>query len=103
LLLEKGAKAVVLTLGADGAMYRDQTGLSFETPAYDLDVICTCGCGDCFNGGFATGLHLGLTPQNCVQMAQASSAQNALGLGSQAVISDLTATKTFMENNPLKC
>ena len=56
LLLEKGAKAVVLTLGADGAMYRDQTGLSFETPAYDLDVICTCGCGDCFNGGFATGL-----------------------------------------------
>ena len=102
LLLETGAKAVVLTLGEDGAMYRDQAGLSFEIPAYEIDVICTCGCGDCFNAGFATGLHLGLTPQNCVRMAQASSAQNALGLGSQAVISDLTATKKFMVNNPLK-
>ena len=103
LLLEKGAKAVVLTLGEDGAMYRDQAGLSFEIPAYDIGVICTCGCGDCFNAGFATGLHLGFTPQNCVRMAQASSAQNALGLGSQAVISDLTATKTFMETTSLKC
>ena len=103
LLLEKGAKAVVLTLGEDGAMYRDQAGLSFEIPAYDIGVICTCGCGDCFNAGFATGLHLGFTPQNCVRMAQASSAQNALGLGSQAVISNLTATKTFMETTSLKC
>ena len=102
LLLETGAKAVVLTLGEDGAMYRDQAGLSFEIPAYEIDVMCTCGCGDCFNAGFATGLHLGLTPQNCVRMAQASSAQNALGLGSQAVISDLMATKKFMVNNPLK-
>jgi sugar/nucleoside kinase (ribokinase family) len=33
LLLEKGAKAVVLTLGEAGATYRDQKGLSFEKPA----------------------------------------------------------------------
>jgi len=103
LLLEKGAKAVVLTLGADGAMYRDQTGLSFQVPAFDIDVVCTCGCGDCFNAGFATGLHLSLSPQNCVRMAQASSAQNALGLGSQAVVSDLAATQAFMEGTPKKC
>ena len=103
LLLEKGAKAVVLTLGEDGAMYRDRNGLSFESPAYDIDVVCTCGCGDCFNAGFATGLHLGLAPQNCVQMAQASSAQNALGLGSQAVLKNLETTKAFMELTPKKC
>lgn len=103
LLLDKGAKAVVLTLGEDGAMYRDQSGLSFEVPAYEIDVICTCGCGDCFNAGFATGLHLGLSPQNCVRMAQASSAQNAMGLGSQAVVSNLATTQAFMENTQEKC
>ena len=102
LLLGKGAKAVVLTLGKDGAMYRDQKGLSFEVPAYEIDVICTCGCGDCFNAGFATGLYLGLPPRDCVRMAQASSAQNALGLGSQAVISNLNSTKAFMEKTPQK-
>ena len=103
LLLKKGAKAVVLTLGAEGAMYRDQAGLSFEIPAYDIDVVCTCGCGDCFNAGFATGLHLDMTPQNCVRMAQASSAQNAMGLGSQAVVSSLEATQRFMALTPKKC
>jgi len=103
LLLKKGAKAVVLTLGAEGAMYRDQAGLSFEIPAYDIDVVCTCGCGDCFNAGFATGLHLDMTPQNCVRMAQASSAQNAMGLGSQAVVSSLEATQRFMAETPKKC
>ena len=102
LLLDKGARAAVLTLGADGAMYRDREGLSFETPAFDIDVVCTCGCGDCFNAGFATGLHLGLTARECVQLGQASSAQNAMGLGSQAVVQDLETTRKFMDSSSLK-
>jgi len=103
LFLRKGAKAVVLTLGAQGAMYRDRQGLHFETPAYDVDVVCTCGCGDCFNAGFATGLHLGMTPQDCVKIAQASSAQNAMGLGSQAVVRSFEETRNFMARTPRKC
>ncbi len=102
LLLNKGVAAVVLTLGAEGAMYRDREGLSFDSPAFDIDVVCTCGCGDCFNAGFATGLHLGLTAQECVRMAQASSAQNAMGLGSQAIVQDLETTRRFMDSTPTK-
>ncbi len=103
LLLEKGAKAVILTLGPKGAMYRDRDGLSFDIPAYDVDVVCTCGCGDCFNAGFATGLHLGMEPQDCVRIAQASSAQNAMGLGSQAVVKSLESTQIFMAKTMTKC
>ncbi|MCY4007298.1 MAG: sugar kinase [Rhodobacteraceae bacterium] len=103
LLLEKGTKAVVLTLGPRGAMYRDRDGLSFDIPAYDVDVVCTCGCGDCFNAGFATGLHLGMEPQDCVRIAQASSAQNAMGLGSQAVVKSLESTQIFMAKTMTKC
>lgn len=103
LFLEKGAGCVILTLGALGAMYRSNSGDAFQSPAFEIDVVCTCGCGDCFNAGFATGLHLGLSAQECVQMAQASSAQNALGLGSQAIISNLAATQLFMEDTPQKC
>ena len=101
--LDYGANAVILTLGENGAIYRDQSGLSFESSAFDIDVVCSCGCGDCFNAGFATGLHLGLGPQDCVQMAQASSAQNAMGLGSQAIVMDLEATRAFIRTTPLKC
>lgn len=101
-LLDQGTGAVILTLGALGAMYRDNKGLAFDLPAYAIDVVCTCGCGDCFNAGFATGLHLGLPIEDCVRMGQASSAQNAMGLGSQAVVKDLDATLRFMENTALR-
>ncbi|MEM8786777.1 MAG: carbohydrate kinase family protein [Pseudomonadota bacterium] len=96
-LLDQGTGAVILTLGEKGAMYRDREGLSFDLPAFDIDVVCTCGCGDCFNAGFATGLHLGRNPVDCVRLGQASSAQNAMGLGSQAVVHSLEATLGFME------
>jgi sugar/nucleoside kinase (ribokinase family) len=95
-LLDRGAKCVMLTLGAKGAYYRHSDGTEFRVPAFKVDVKCTCGCGDCFNGGFATGLNLGLTPNECVELAQASSAQNAIGLGSQAGVKDLAATRAFI-------
>lgn len=101
-ILSKGAGAVILTLGEMGAMYRDQTGKSFKLPAYDVGIVCTCGCGDCFNAGFATGLHLGRSVEDCVRLGQASSAQNAMGLGSQAVVTNLENTIDFMERTPTK-
>lgn len=100
-LLDQGTGAVILTLGADGAMYRDQSGTKIDIPSYKIDVICTCGCGDCFNAGFATGLHLGKSTEDCIRLGQASSAQNATGLGSQAGVVDLDATLSFMANTGL--
>ncbi len=95
-LLDRGTGCVILTLGADGAFYLDRDGTNFHTPAFAVDVKCTCGCGDCFNGGFATGLAKGLSPQQAVQLAQASSAQNATGLGSQAGVKDYATTVDFI-------
>lgn len=101
-LLDLGARAVILTLGAEGAMYRDAQGHGFEIPAYRIDVVCTCGCGDCFNAGFATGLHLGRSLEDCVRLGQAASAQNATGLGSQAGVEDLAKTLHFMDTTPTR-
>lgn len=101
-LLDQGVGAVVMTLGAKGAMYRDQKGRKFDIPSYMIDVVCTCGCGDAFNAGFATGLHLGRSLEDCIRLGQASSAQNAMGLGSQAVVSSLENTLKFMEEQPVR-
>ena len=98
-LLDRGAGCVILTLGANGAFYRHENGDEFQIPAFQVEVKCTCGCGDCFNGGFATGLHLGLSPLECVRLGQASSAQNATGLGSQAGVRDLAATQDFIQRS----
>lgn len=101
-LLDQGTGAVILTLGADGAMYRDQSGARIDIPAFNIDVVCTCGCGDCFNAGFATGLHLDRSVEDCIRLGQASSAQNATGLGSQAGVTDLPTTLSFMEKTALR-
>lgn len=95
-LIDRGAGCVILTLGADGAYCRHRDGTEFSTPAFAVEVKCTCGCGDCFNGGFATGLVKGMNLQEAVQIAQASSAQNATGLGSQAGVKDFSTTLAFI-------
>lgn len=95
-LIDKGAACVILTLGADGAFYRHSNGTTFKSAAFDVKVVCTCGCGDCFNGGFATGLHYGLSAEESVTIAQAASAQNATGLGSQAGVKDYETTLEFI-------
>jgi sugar/nucleoside kinase (ribokinase family) len=101
-LIDRGVACVILTLGADGAFYRHRDGTEFHTPAFAVEVKCTCGCGDCFNGGFATGLIKGLDARGAVEIGQASSAQNATGLGSQAGVRDYATTLAFIKATPVR-
>lgn len=100
--LDLGAKACVFTLGAEGAFYRDADGARFRLPAFDIAVKCTCGCGDAFNAGFAVGLRRGLDMETTVRLAQATSALNATGLGSQAGVTSFEHTWDFMTRTPTR-
>lgn len=100
--LDMGVKACVLTLGSEGAYYHDRDGLVFRVPAFDIHVKCTCGCGDAFNAGFAVGLVKGFSPQDTVRFAQATSALNATGLGSQAGVESFEHTLNFMRTTPTR-
>lgn len=95
--LDMGVKACVLTLGGEGAYYHDRDGTKFTVPAFDIQVKCTCGCGDAFNAGFAVGLAKNFDPETCVRFAQATSALNATGLGSQAGVISFDHTLNFMK------
>ncbi|MFM8745480.1 MAG: carbohydrate kinase family protein [Aestuariivirga sp.] len=96
--LDMGVGACVLTLGGDGAYYHDRSGVKFHIPAFDIHVKCTCGCGDAFDAGFAVGLVKGFDAETCVRFAQATSALNATGLGSQAGVESFEHTLAFMKN-----
>ncbi|MCA8878388.1 MAG: sugar kinase [Rhodobacteraceae bacterium] len=98
--IDRGARCCIFTLGAHGAYYHHSDGTVFTEPAYDIDVICTCGCGDSFNAGFATALIHGFDARQAVRMAQAASALTATGLGSQAGVIDLKHTLAFMNDRP---
>ncbi len=58
-LLARGVGAVVMTLGANGALYHDATQ-SVHIPVISAGpVVETTGAGDAFNGGFAVALSEG--------------------------------------------
>lgn len=58
-LLAKGVGAVVITLGGNGALYRDRER-SVHVPVISAGpVVETTGAGDAFNGGFAVALSEG--------------------------------------------
>lgn len=92
-----GVQCTVMTMGEHGAYYHHVDGTRFHMPAFNVDVVCTCGCGDAFNAGFAAGIIKGLNPEEMTQLGQASSALNASGLGSQAGIVDFESTLAFLE------
>lgn len=100
--IDLGVGACVLTMGEEGAYYHHSDGGNFHLPAFDIDVVCTCGCGDAFNAGIATALHEGLDAEMMVRLAQACSALNATGLGSQAGIKNYRHTLEFARSFPMK-
>ena len=95
--LERGVGCCIFTLGPDGAYYHDSQGVRFRVPAFQVDVRCTCGCGDAFNAGFAVALRRGLDAEQAVRVAPATAAHNASGLGSQAGVVDFEDTWSFMQ------
>jgi sugar/nucleoside kinase (ribokinase family) len=100
--LDLGVKCCVFTLGGDGAYYHHSNGTKFKIPAFDIEVKCTCGCGDAFNAGFAVGLNKGFDAETTVRFAQATSALNATGLGSQAGVESFEHTLNFMKTCNVK-
>ena len=100
--IDRGVTCCVFTLGEDGAYYHHRDGTRFSMPAFNIEMHCSCGCGDAFDGGFAVALRRGMDPETCVRFAQAASALNATGLGSQAGIQSFDHTLEYMRTTPLR-
>ncbi|GGH16225.1 kinase [Alsobacter metallidurans] len=100
--LDLGVACCILTLGDGGAYYHAADGACFAMPAFAVDVTCTCGCGDAFNAGMAVAFCRGFDPETSVRFAQATSALNATGLGSQAGVVSFDETWAFMQATPTR-
>lgn len=81
-LLEQGFTSVVLTLGADGALVADATGLT-DIPTPRVDAVDTTGCGDAFAGAFVARLAEGAALDDAARYAARVGAFAATGHGAQ--------------------
>lgn len=68
-----GVPALLVTLGADGAVYR-AGGTTTRTPAFPVDPVDTTGAGDTFLGYFLAGLDTGRPVEAALRRASAAAA-----------------------------
>ena len=79
-LRAKGARTVVATLGARGAVVATDEGAS-AIPAFKARVVDTTGAGDCFVGALAARLALGAAALEAARYASAAAACSVERLG----------------------
>lgn len=85
-LLEMGARAAVVTLGSQGALYRDSAQTLHVPPMAAGPVVDTTGAGDAFNGGLAVALAEGRGVADALRMATATAALKITRLGTAAAM-----------------
>ncbi|MCW2918536.1 MAG: hypothetical protein JWN52_6604 [Actinomycetia bacterium] len=96
-LRERGVPAVVVKLGADGALIDAGDRPAEWIPAYRADVADTTGAGDTFCGALAAALGAGLSLPNAVRRGAATAAWAIEGFGSLTLagLDPVTARERF--------
>lgn len=99
-LLEQGARAVVVTLGARGALLVDDRGeVGFEAPA--VPVVDTTAAGDAFIGGFAAPLLDGADPRHALPYAICAGSLAVTKVGAQSSLPSASEVKALYESKRL--
>ncbi len=94
-LLAAGARSVVITLGAAGALVGDATGITL-VPAYRVEAVDTTGAGDAFVGATACELARGADLREAVRFATAMSAIAVQSKGAQSSYPDRDRVEEFL-------
>jgi ribokinase len=95
-LLSYGAKAVIQTLGEQGAFVATKEGQCFTVPAFPVQVVDTTGAGDSFHGGFLFALSRGYPLHEAVVFASAVAALKCTRLGGQAGLPSYSQVQRFL-------
>lgn len=98
-LMSRGAKAVIITLGGQGCLFHDGTK-AVHVPALSVGpVVETTGAGDAFNGGFAAGLACGLSPLDAIEFGTATAAISVTRKGTAPSMPTLAEIESVLDQH----
>ncbi|RME86206.1 MAG: ribokinase [Caldilineae bacterium] len=95
-LLERGPRAVILTLGSRGALLFDDDD-RVRQPAFTVEAVDTTAAGDAFVAGFAVAWAEGKTTAEAVRWGAAAGALAATRLGAQPSLPRRSALLSLLQ------
>ncbi len=100
-ILNQGVKAVVVSMGKDGAVWIDEKR-AFLVKSLSVPVRSTVGAGDAMVAALAVALDQGIDPETAMRLATVSSAASVMAEGSSSGDpQDLKAKMSIVEIVPL--
>ena len=100
-LLERGVKIVIVTLGSQGALCCTPEE-TFLMPAIPVQVVDTVAAGDAFNGGLAAALALGKSLRESMHWGTVAGALAVTKRGAQSSLPDADSFMALVEIVELK-
>lgn len=94
-LLEIGIHAVVVTLGASGAVAATRDEFC-QHPAFQVPVVDTTGAGDCFHAAFLVGWLENWELRRCLRFASAAAALSVQALGARGGLPNRAVVERFL-------
>ena len=95
-LLQRGVKAVILTMGAQGYLLATKDGAEF-VPSVKVDAVDTTAAGDAFTGSLGVGLAQGKTLRDAAIFANHVAALSVTKMGAQSSMPDAEHVENFMK------
>lgn len=102
LLLDRGVREVLLTLGEHGCYYADNAGHEIRLNAYKVKAVDTTAAGDTFIGAFAAARMDGMGVPESLRFASAAAAVSVTRRGAQSSIPSKAETMSFMNEASLR-
>jgi ribokinase len=97
-IMDKGVKELIVTLGSEGCMYINKSGFK-AYPAYKVDAIDTTAAGDSFIGAVAVAINEGKSLEEAICFATAVGALTVTKEGAQISLPLREEVETFIRNN----
>lgn len=97
ILLDRGARNVIVTLGSKGALWVSKDDVK-HFQAFEVKVVDTTGAGDAFCGAFALALSNGKNVEEAVIMANAAAAISVTRIGTAPSMPTMDEVKEFLSD-----
>ncbi|MEI6568611.1 MAG: ribokinase [Verrucomicrobiota bacterium] len=98
ILLARGVKIVIITLGSRGAFVAGE-GIRKLVPGFRVNAVDTTAAGDTFNGALAVALVEGIALEEAVRFANAAAALSVTRMGAQSSVPARMEIEEFLRNN----